>query len=452
MTQTPLIEVRDISKRFPNPEGKSEFTVLDGIDLSIESGEVVALLGRSGSGKSTLLRIMAGLIPASQGEILSSGKPLRGASPDVAMVFQSFALLPWLTVIENVELGLEASGVGRVERTKRALKAIDLVGLDGFESAYPKELSGGMKQRVGFARALVVEPKVLFLDEPFSALDVLTAENLRGEIDDLWNAGTFPAKSILLVTHNIEEAVFLADRVVVLGANPGRIRGIVTIDLPRPHNRNDKRFQAIVEHLYVIMTNPTMEIEATVLTSSQGEVAVAKPRSPYAYPIPHVRVGAISGLLELIVENPSSRQEVAKLAEGLSLPIDDLLPILDAARMLGFAVIVDGIVTITDVGRDFATTTILRSKELFREQVLKRAPSVVAMLATLKQKENGTMGADFFLDLLDEYYPAEEARRQFESAVDWGRYAELFEYDAVDERLSLSDGASLPIDALKESA
>ena len=205
---------------------------------------------------------MGGLIPPSSGSVVSSGKPLTGANGDVAMVFQSFALLPWLTVIENVELGLEARGVGRTERTKRALKAIDLVGLDGFESAYPKELSGGMKQRVGFARALVIEPKVLFMDEPFSALDVLTAENLRGEIDDLWNAGHFPAKSVLIVTHNIEEAVFLADRVIVLGSNPGHVRGEVAIDMPRPHNRNDHVFKRLTEYLYTVMTNPDMTVES----------------------------------------------------------------------------------------------------------------------------------------------------------------------------------------------
>jgi NitT/TauT family transport system ATP-binding protein len=452
MNQTPLIEVVGCSKCFPNPEGKSEFTVLDNIDLTINSGEVVALLGRSGSGKSTLLRIMAGLIPATGGEILSSGEPLHGPNPDVAMVFQSFALLPWLTVLDNVELGLEARGVHRIERTKRALKAIDNVGLDGFESAYPKELSGGMKQRVGFARALVVEPKVLFLDEPFSALDVLTAENLRGEIDDLWNAGVFPAESILMVTHNIEEAVFLADRVIVLGANPGRVRGVVKIDLPRPHDRNDERFHAIVEHLYVAMTNPTMEMEAEVPATADSAVAEPKRRSPFAYPLPHVRTGAISGLLELIVESSIARQEIAKLAEGLSLPIGDLLPILEAARLLGFATVADGMFMLTEQGRDFATTTILRSKELFREQALKHAPSIAAITNTLRQKENGTMGADFFLDILDEYFPSEEARRQFETAVDWGRYAELFEYDAVDQQLTLSDGATGPVTSLRESA
>jgi NitT/TauT family transport system ATP-binding protein len=442
MSTTGLVVVDRCCKSFPLPEGKSEFTVLDDINVSVEPGEVVALLGRSGSGKSTLLRIMAGLIPASSGKVLSNGQPLTGPNPDVAMVFQSFALLPWLTVIENVELGLEARGVGRTERTKRALKAIDLVGLDGFESAYPKELSGGMKQRVGFARALVVDPKVLFLDEPFSALDVLTAENLRGEIDDLWNAGTFPAKSILLVTHNIEEAVFLADRVIVLGTNPGRVRGEVKVDLPRPHDRTTPQFKALVEHLYAIMTNPTMDIGAVPAHDAPPAVAQKRPHSPYASPLPHVRVGTISGLLELLVEHERDRHEVARVAERLALPIDDLLPILDATVLLGFADVSGGIVTVTPVGRDFATTTILRSKELFRRQLLEHVPLIATMEKTLAQKENGSMNEDFFLDLLDEYYPAEEARRQFATAIDWGRYAELFEYDAAEERVFLSDSAA----------
>ena len=284
-----LITVEHCNKAFPLPDGKGEFTVLRDVNVAVARGEVVALLGRSGSGKSTLLRIMAGLIPASRGTVISDGTVLTGPNPDVGMVFQSFALLPWLTVIENVELGLEARNVGRTERTKRALKAIDLVGLDGFESAYPKELSGGMKQRVGFARALVVEPKVLFLDEPFSALDVLTAENLRGEIDDLWNAGTFPAKSILIVTHNIEEAVFLADRVIVLGANPGRVRGAVTIGLPRPHARSDERFRVLVEYLYTVMTNPDMDVSdgPSVALIQPGATVPAAIRSPYARALPH---------------------------------------------------------------------------------------------------------------------------------------------------------------------
>lgn len=433
---TDLITVAQVSKHFPLPDGKGEFTVLSNISLVVKAGEVVALLGRSGSGKSTLLRIMAGLIPPSQGQVLSNGRPLRGANNDVAMVFQSFALLPWLTVQENVELGLEARGVKREERRRRALKAIDLVGLDGFESAYPKELSGGMKQRVGFARAFVLEPQVLFMDEPFSALDVLTSENLRGEIDDLWNAKTFPSKSILIVTHNIEEAVFLADRVVILGANPGHIRGEVVIDLPRPHDRNSPRFASLVDYIYTVMTNP--EIEVTGQVSVQPQPQPAAP-SPYAIALPHARVGGISGLLELIVDQPEGTDDIPRLAERLQLAVDDLLPILDAAVLLGFAAVSQGDVCLTDIGQDFATTTILRSKDLFRKQVLTHVPVIRSIVQTLREKRSGSMRADFFLDLWDEHFPREEAERQFATAIDWGRYAELFEYDASEERLYLSE-------------
>ncbi|MGI0487803.1 nitrate/sulfonate/bicarbonate ABC transporter ATP-binding protein [Pantanalinema rosaneae CENA516] len=435
---TQLIAVEQVSKRFPLPDGKGEFTVLNDVSLTVKSGEVVALLGRSGSGKSTLLRIMAGLIPPSEGKVFSNGKPLRGANNDVAMVFQSFALLPWLTVQENVELGLEARGVQRDERRQRALKAIDIVGLDGFESAYPKELSGGMKQRVGFARAFVLEPQVLFMDEPFSALDVLTSENLRGEIDDLWNAKTFPSKSILIVTHNIEEAVFLADRVVILGSNPGRIRGEVVIDLPRPHDRTSPRFASLVDYIYTVMTNPEIEVTGEAIAKPATEPAPAI-TSPYAKALPHVRVGGISGLLELIVDQPEGTDDIPRLAERLQLAVDDLLPILDAAVLLGFAEVSQGDVRLTKIGQDFATTTILRSKDLFRQQTLTHVPVLNSIIQTLREKRSGSMRADFFLDLWDEHFPHEEAERQFATTVDWGRYAELFEYDASEERLYLPE-------------
>jgi NitT/TauT family transport system ATP-binding protein len=443
-----LITVEQVNKSFSTQEGKGEFTVLSGVNLTVSASEVVALLGRSGSGKSTLLRIMAGLILPTQGQVISNGKRLRGANQDVAMVFQSFALLPWLTVQENVELGLEAQGVGREDRRRRALKAIDLVGLDGFENAYPKELSGGMKQRVGFARAFVLEPTVLFMDEPFSALDVLTSENLRGEIDDLWNAGIFPSQSILIVTHNIEEAVFLADRVVILGSNPGCVRGEVTIDLPRPHDRGSDRFKALVDYIYTVMTNPEAEVTGSVevapsvmetYPSVELPQTLGAQRSPYATPLPHARVGSISGLLELIVEESEESVDIPRLAERIQLEVDDLLPILDASVLLDFAEVTQGDVKLTEIGQDFATTTILRSKDLFRQQVLANVPVLVSMIQTLREKRNRSMRAGFFIDLLNEYFSDKESERQFATAVDWGRYAELFEYDASEERLYLPE-------------
>ncbi len=233
---TSLLTADKVVKSFPLPAGGHQ-TVLEEVSVNIVNAEIVALLGRSGSGKSTLLRILAGLVDPTSGRVLMNGAPLIGPNSGVAMVFQSFALLPWLTVQENAELGLFARGVPKDECEKEAVHALGMVGLEGFEGAYPKELSGGMRQRVGFARAFVMKPDVLMMDEPFSALDVLTAENLRGEISDLWERGAFPAKSVLLVTHNIEEAVLLADRIVILGANPGTIRGEVKVEMPRPREK-----------------------------------------------------------------------------------------------------------------------------------------------------------------------------------------------------------------------
>lgn len=425
-----LIAAEHIQKTFPLPEGSGTFTVLQDINLQINTGEVVALLGRSGSGKSTVLRILAGLIPPSSGRVVSGGQVIQGANPDVAMVFQSFALLPWATVQENVELGLKAKGVPKTERRTRALKAIDMVGLDGFESAYPKELSGGMQQRVGFARAFVMEPQVLFMDEPFSALDVLTAENLRGEIGMLWEQGNFPAKSVLIVTHNIEEAVLLADRVIILGANPGHVRGEVQIDLPRPRERSAARFKELVDYIYTVMTNPTAEVVSPVSSIHAGEAH----RFP---PLPHARAGGISGLLELVVER-GGKEDLPQLARSLNLGADDLLPIIDAAALLGFARVEAGDIKITDVGQRFADADILASKEIFKQQVLLNAPLVSTIYQTLQEKADHEMRADFFFDILDEYYPEEEVLRQFETAVDWGRYAELYEYDAAERRLALA--------------
>ena len=313
------------------------------------------------------------------------------------------------------------------------------MGLDGFENAYPKELSGGMKQRVGFARAFVLEPEVLFMDEPFSALDVLTAENLRGEIDDLWNAGMFPSKSILIVTHNIEEAVFLADRVVILGSKPGRIRGELQVNLPRPHDRSNPRFKALVDYIYSVMTNPELEVTGMVEDNSAVGSTPRSTISPFAKALPHVRVGGISGLLELIVERGEALDDIPLLAQTLQLEVDDLLPLLDAAVMLGFAEVAEGDVHLTAIGRDFATTTIQRSKDLFRQQALGRIPVLSSIVSTLKEKKNLGMRSDFFLGIWDDYFPLKEAESQLATAVDWGRYAELFEYDSSEGRLYLPD-------------
>jgi NitT/TauT family transport system ATP-binding protein len=417
-----LLVADKVAKTFPLPAG-GEQTVLEEVTLSIAPGEVVALLGRSGSGKSTLLRILAGLIQPSHGRVLAKGAPLKGPNPDVAMVFQSFALLPWLTVQENAELGLFARGVAKATCQKEAVLALSMVGLEGFEGAYPKELSGGMRQRVGFARAFVMKPDVLMMDEPFSALDVLTAENLRGEISDLWERGAFPAKSILVVTHNIEEAVLLADRIVVLGANPGSIRGEVRVDIPRPRDKKGPRFVALVDYIYTVMTNPRAPV--TELPSAKQD------RFPM---LPHARVGGISGLLE-IINDRGGKEDLPKLAESLRLEVDDLLPAVDASAMLGFAEVAHGDVNITPAGKEFATAGVHRSHEIFKEQLLKNVPFASTVTEAIRQKRDSRIGKEFLLDILDEHFSASESEKQFQTLVDWGRYAQLFEYDADEERL-----------------
>jgi NitT/TauT family transport system ATP-binding protein len=423
---TDLITANHVTKSFVLPDGSDRYTVLQDVSVSVRQGEVVALLGRSGCGKSTLLRILAGLIKPTSGDVIAGGTALTGPNKGVAMVFQSFALLPWLTVQENTELGLTARGVPKDQCEEEALKAIKMVGLEGYESAYPRELSGGMRQRVGFARAFVMNPDVLMMDEPFSALDVLTAENLRGEIGELWEAGKFPAKSILLVTHNIEEAVSLSDRVIILAANPGRVRGELTVDIPRPRDHKAPRFKALVDHIYTIMTNPDVAV---------GELKQNDAKFP---PLPHARAGGISGLLEVVFDC-GGRDDLPQLAERLRLEVDDLLPIIDAAAMLGFATVEQGDVILTPAGTEFAQADVQRSHDLFGQQVLEHVPILRTIIGTLKQKKSGKAKADLFLDILDEYYSDKEAERQFETAIAWGRYGQLLEYDSDEELITLPE-------------
>jgi NitT/TauT family transport system ATP-binding protein len=423
-----IIEVSDVHKNFTSPDG-SALPVLDGINLTLHAGEIVALLGKSGSGKSTLLRCIAGLIAPSSGAVTYRGKPLTGANPGVAMVFQSFALLPWLTVRSNVEMGLEARGVAPDERRARAERAIDRIGLDGFESAYPKELSGGMRQRVGFARALVVEPDALLMDEPFSALDVLTAENLRTELLHLWSGPAFPTKAILIVTHNIEEAVLMADRIFVLSSNPGRLRAEIANDLPRPRDRRNAGFESLVDRIYAIMTgHPEAE---TPEAQEEPET-----KSPIELPLPRASVGGLAGLLE-IVNTGDGRHDLPDLAELLSFEVDDLLPLTDAAEILGFAKVDNADLHLTPIGKEWVEADILTSKEIFAGQARQRAPLVRSIVRALETTTDGSLDERFFLDLLSRGFTHERARAQLDTAIDWGRYGELFEYDADDHMLFL---------------
>ncbi len=436
-----IFEARNIEKFFQQPDG-NRIEVIAPTDLAVNSGTVVALLGPSGSGKSTLLRILTGLTTPSAGEVFWHGQPLHGQIPHVAMVFQSFALFPWLTVLENVEAPLLAQGLSAKERHRRALRMLDTVGLDGFETAYPKELSGGMKQRVGFARAMVVEPEVLFMDEPFSALDVLTAENLRGELLELWLNKKMPISTIFLVTHNIEEAVMLADRIIVLGRNPGRIRADFPVALSQPRERKSSAFIKYVDYIYTVMTQPEAEIAPPPQLRTERR-RTPRPEKKYTM-LPHARPGGIAGLLELLADR-GGRDDVYHLAEELRFEVDDLLPITEAAALLGFASVREGDVEITTDGRAFMQADILTRKELFRQAALSHIALFKQIDQTLRAKADHTIPIEFFRDLLDEHFSEKEVQRQLDTAVEWGRYAEIFDYDSETERLILADqGRELP--------
>jgi NitT/TauT family transport system ATP-binding protein len=421
-----ILQAKAVEKSFVQPDGRS-IQVIAPTDLSLESNTIVALLGASGSGKSTLLRILAGLTAPTAGQVLWHGKPLHECRPNVAIVFQSFALFPWLTVLDNVEAPLLARGMTHEERHPRAIRALNSVGLKGFETAYPKELSGGMKQRVGFARALAVEPEVLFMDEPFSALDVLTAENLRGELLELWLEKKIPTRSIFLVTHNIEEAVTLADRVIVLSRNPAKIRADFRVSLPHPRGHNAPEFLLYVDYIYKVMTRPEREFE---LPSGAGTAKVSYQM------LPHARPGGIAGLLELLNDR-GGEDDLYHVAEELLMEVDDLLPIVDAATLLGFAVAYHGDIKLTPAGKSFADADIATRQALFREAVLTHVTLLQQVRRTLESKADGSMALEFFRDILDEHFPENEVQAQVDTALTWGRYAEIFTYDAEGDRLLL---------------
>jgi NitT/TauT family transport system ATP-binding protein len=423
----PIIAALKVEKSYAQPDGR-QIQVIAPTDLAIEPETIIAVLGPSGSGKSTLLRILTGLTQPSGGSILWHGKPLVESNSNVAIVFQSFALFPWLTVLENVEAPLLARGVEHAERHERALKAIDTVGLQGFETAYPKELSGGMKQRVGFARALAVEPEILFMDEPFSALDVLTAENLRGELMELWIGKKIPTRSIFMVTHNIEEAVTLADRVIVLGRNPAKIRADFRISLPQPRDRTSAECLVYVDYIYKLMTQPQLE--------PAPPAAAGKPaKAPYQM-LPHARPGGIAGLLELLNDR-GGKEDLYHVAEELLMEIDDLLPIVEATTLLEFAHTDKGDVEITPAGKAFVEADVATQKDLFRQAALAHSTLLAQIASALKTKSDGAMPLEFFRDVLEEHFPEVEVQRQLDTALNWGRYAEIFEYDSESDRLSL---------------
>ncbi len=473
-----IIDAKHISQSFTSDSGTTQH-VLHDISFTLREGEIVAILGRSGAGKSTFLRTLAGLVQPTEGTVTYRGRELTGPNPGVAIVFQTFALMPWLTVQDNVELGLRARGVSKEKRTELALAAIDAIGLDGFETAYPKELSGGMRQRVGIARALVLRPDALFMDEPFSALDVLTAENLRQEVLKLWSSDERDIKSVLIVTHNIEEAVQMADRVVVLGSHPGHLIADVTVDLPRPRDKHSAEFEAMVDNLYAILTGSAPEsasekdnsesedlqnqtqdadtedaedTEAAAIadmliqrhhddededkqSEDEAESGEAKAEPVAVRLLPNATPGGMAGLLDVISENPDGI-DLADLAADLSFEIDDLFPLVDAGTMLNLLTAENGHITITPAGEEWHNADILHSKQVFARLAIEHAPLVHAIDQALSRNRNGKLRGELILDLLRSKHTDALARQQFDIAISWGRYGELFDYDADDDELT----------------
>jgi NitT/TauT family transport system ATP-binding protein len=425
---TALLDIHALRQTFPKADG-GDLLVLDGVELELNHGQIVGLLGRTGSGKSTLLRLIAGLARPSDGTITYLGQPVVAPAPGIAMVFQGFALFPWLTVLENVQLGLEALGLPEVEIRKRALAGIDLIGLDGYESAYPRELSGGMRQRVGFARALVVHPNILLMDEPFSALDVLTAETLRTDFLELWSDGKLPIKGVILVTHNIEEAVLMCDRILLFSSNPGRIIREIAVDLKQPRNRLDPQFRDLVEKIYVAMT------ARTAAPPRIGTVATSIDTI-----LPRVSANLLSGLLETLAAEPyNGKADLPVIAELLHMEADDLFPVSDALQMLHLAEIEGGDIKLTETGKQFVDAATDDRKKIFQRQLLSDVPLAAHIRRVLQERANHVAPKSRFFDELEDHMSTDDAEATLRSVTAWGRYAEAFAYDDDSQTFSLEN-------------
>ncbi|MBX9846995.1 MAG: nitrate/sulfonate/bicarbonate ABC transporter ATP-binding protein [Xanthobacteraceae bacterium] len=431
MNDTVLLDVRNLRKAFPKPDG-GELLVLDDVNLRVGEGEIVGLLGRSGSGKSTLLRLIAGLARPGAGSIFYLGSAVDGPASGIAMVFQTFALFPWLTVLENVEIGLEALGLSEPEVRRRAIAGIDLIGLDGFESAYPRELSGGMRQRVGFARALVVHPNILLMDEPFSALDVLTAETLRTDFIDLWTEGKLPIKGVILVTHNIEEAVLMCDRVLVFSTNPGRVVSDIRIDLPQPRDRLDPMFRELVDRLYV---------ELTARPAAQPRAAERPDRvSGVGTVLPRVSSNLLSGLTETLAAPPfNGHADLPVIASELSMELDELFPVAEHLQRLRFAEVEGGDIRLTEEGRRFAQAELDERKQLFAHQLLCYVPLAGHIRRVLDERPSHTAPWSRFSDELEDHMSEDSAEETLRAVISLGRYAEIFAYDDQRQVFSLEN-------------
>jgi NitT/TauT family transport system ATP-binding protein len=414
-----VIELQNVSMSFAKPSGEPLIVLAD-VDVSLRRGEILGVLGRSGSGKSTLLRITAGLMTPSQGRVLYRGAPLLGPAEGIAVVFQSFALFPWLTVMQNVMTSLDALGMPHEQANARALSAIAAIGLNGFEAAYPRELSGGMRQRVGFARAIVIDPAALLMDEPFSALDVLTAENLRTDFIDLWLGQQCPIQSVMLVTHNIEEAVLLCDRILVVSSRPGRVGAEIPVDLGHPRNRFDPRFRAIVDNIYSILT------ARTVLSLQE----MRKLGAGATHPLPNVSPYGIERVVERLASAPfDGTAQLSKIANPLIAHVDNVLIVAEVLQLLEFGEITDGAVRLTTAGRVFAASDAVERKRLFREHLLNFVPLAGHIVDVLQERESHRAPRIRFKSELEDRLSADDAETTLRAITNWGRYAELFTYD-----------------------
>ena len=430
-----LVRIRNCRQAY-HKDSSVDLVVLDNVELTLHSGEIVGLLGRSGSGKSTLLRIVSGLLTPTSGEVHWRGKPLRGPAQGVAMVFQSFALFPWLTVQANVELGLEAKGVGRAERERLAEEAIDLIGLGGYENAYPKELSGGMRQRVGLARGLVVHPDLLLMDEPFSALDVLTAENLRTDLIELWSEQRLPVKSLLIVTHNIEEAVLMCDRILVFSSNPGRVQHELKVPFAHPRNRHDFAFRQFVDRIYGLMTKRAPEPTAPDLAPDSAAALIAKKFQA----LPMLPTNLMAGLMETVLAEPyRGRADLPLLATSLQLELDELLPLGETMQLLRFAELEEGDIRLTDAGTAFVQADLDQRKLILRDTLRINIPLVADIRAVLDDRWNHRARAERFRDELEDHMSPDYARETLQTIIGWGRYAELFDYDEEADQFFLDE-------------
>jgi len=409
-----LCELRAVDKEFEQAGG-APHRVLENVSLAVGSNEVVALLGPSGCGKSTILRILAGLTRPTRGEVLYHGEPMRGLNPGIGFVFQSFALYPWMTVVENVEAVLRAQGLPGDEVAARAARAIRVVGLSGFEEAYPRELSGGMKQRVGMARAFSLEPEMLFMDEPFSQVDALTAESLRAEVLDVWAPRDRNPKSIVMVSHDIKEVVYMADRIVVLDANPGRVRTVVENRLPRPRDYRSPDLLQLVDRLHDIITGMEMPDEA----------AGAGPRA--FEPLPHAGPSEIEGLLEYL-DARGGREDVFRIASDTGREYGKVITATSAAELLGFVETPHRTVVLSAEGNRYVRASPADRKGVFRERLL-RLRIFEEVAEALRRAEPHEVERDFVLELVAVNLPTEDFEATFQTFVDWARFGDLFAYD-----------------------